>query len=542
MELVLNEAELKFAFVHCLRAPMSSSAAQAARIQRIQLDQNALAATNQRADVLRRVQYEAAQRLASAQATLDAVRDELASLDGQRLALQSGIYQARASYLRTLWTEWMPLDVLLCIFSELCNMPDPQWPEGRIGPVFAYNHERAATAFTLSAVCSRWRGVAIHSMPTLWSYISIPDRSNIPAPDGKLDAHIIRIHTLLHRSASAPLDVLVVWSAKPNPPASAQLAILFKAIEKHAGRFRRCLFNLHGSIKRDVVLPMFRAPTRTLEDLAIFIRQDRTSIDSVWEEDGRTSFLPFAPKLQRMEIYDAVLSFSQWHVGFPRLRSITLWPSSLSTTEQIHALIARNAAGLTSLHLAEGKPPIMADATAPIHMPNLTSITLGGFLPAHHMIRAPALQTLCLRSTVVQPAILPLLELFAPTVSTLRLFGDITVECLDILHVLEHVRNLVFDSAITTTYTVSDDFFVQLGQRPLVWSKLSSIVLQGKGRMIPEDGEGLMELVRARNAPKPTSPPESGPHPSRITTVDLHYDNVPEWLTATLESMLDLGK
>lgn len=496
-----------------------SSRLQEARRERIRLDQDALAHTKDCMRDLRRAKDEAQQ-------TLAALAMELEQLERRQASLESSLGEARAAYQRTLWSGALSLDVMSCIFDELCNGDDALWTTFGCG---SYNVQRARSPFALAAVCSRWRKLAL-STSTLWTYIG----GRHECVSG---ADVKHVRLLLLRSKSAPLDVLLRWSHCKATTYLEHMQAILSAID--SARIRRFELWLPAEVPREPTMDIFKAPTPLLTHLCII-----GSSSNNWQSSPRDTFFPLIDKMQYIGLHHTGMCISQQHPPLDKLTSLTMW--SGWTYDQFRTILFKGASTLQQLQIHSASqwslPPRFV--VMPVSLLALTSLTIDADVPptALQSLVMPCLRSMTLGCAIAKPSIVPFLERIAEQISSLTIssYGTRTAgaACLPVLQTLQHVETLSFDARTRNdTYSVADDFFVYLANTtPCIWPKLKRVELPRNGTVKPANGDGIVQLLRARSS---SADMTTDYDPCAIERITLKYNGAPAWLSATVKSLTE---
>ncbi|EJD41975.1 hypothetical protein AURDEDRAFT_153031 [Auricularia subglabra TFB-10046 SS5] len=480
-------------------------------------------------EYLRRERVSADEALERAQRSVHDIAARERQLQGQLKAYDDCITASRLQRIQQ-FLKTFPEDLLRCVFEAVADLPDDNWQAVGYG---SYNAVRSAAPFTLAAVCSRWRRVALHC-PRLWGYVSLPD----PESGEFLDAHASRIDLLIARSSPCPLDILIgqPWG---NCVATAEVHLRY-CVEKLSwcsSRWRRV--ELYLPYGFEALLDVLRGPLPLVSHLAI----GTISLMSTDEEgEPPDDYLPFVPCLNELDISAGVrICRLPGPPRFPSLRSLAIW--DIWSTECVLELLSMCQQTLERLVLiADGDTQQNYDI--PLSFPCLRSLVLRNetffaHLPAEQLI-FKNLTTLALGEEAISHDLVPLLLQVAPTVTNLTLQGAFAAASAAAAYVLEQLVNVSHLEIARFTpsepyFVFPDELFAVLADtEPCIWPKLASLrigagVTLGLGR-----GNGLLRLLRKRRWP-PSSPEYE--RVLRIAQVDC-ADFAPRWLSDEVARVL----
>ncbi|EJD50734.1 hypothetical protein AURDEDRAFT_182128 [Auricularia subglabra TFB-10046 SS5] len=476
---------------------------------------------------------------------------ELEKLEKQKELLESTVAQRSASFSRVFF-DTCPEELLSHIFELLTNAPDEKWSTVCDGN---YNHDRARIPFTLSAVCTRWRNISLHCS-ALWSYIGLPGHSDDADCDLADDALYTRVHVLLSRSGSSPLDVLVPWNgvsfadfevdgrSSLEEAQIAKMRKIFVDISKHLARWRRVSLWLPHLFDR-ALLRIFKGPTPLLSELAVMCDDEER-----WDDDPWDGFFPFAPRLKHLELFNTGISSSTATPGsLPSLSYLEFgdFPGRL-----LHSFIARGAPSLVELCLTDGYRENGTPLRC-LELPVLRSLELHRvpyFIPRQPspVLATPHLEHLTLYHSAITNVMAPFMSNISSTVTRMTLQGDITPWHLDVLLPLQNLQHfgMSYHAYGDRAYTIGNDFFSELADRTL-WPQLRTICLPqrgtmtyGYGQIAGNYGAGLLRLITTRNSVPRVPPPEENGRPCRLEEVNLEYEGVEAWLVVEVARLLAL--
>lgn len=489
-----------------------------ARLKRIRAECDVLALTDARIAEVGQAELAAKVALAAAQADLDAAIAELDVLDARKRSLHANVDELRAQHRRELWMDRIPLDVLQCVFDETVRGKKP-WDD--FGQGGGHNCERASAPFLLATIYSRWRKLAL-TMPRLWTYVSFPAFEDIG--DLSLQNRIASNSIKLSRSRSAPLDVCCPFEDYPADT-HAKLISFLQRVTAQSSRLGAFELWVPSGIDREPTLDAFKAPTPSLTHLCIIVTPD------TWEADHSDMYLPYAPRLECLELQRTGMSCCPLVTIFQSLTAMKLWTGC--TIDEFIVLGKAATVTLQHLLLAEVWDVIPTTGT-PITFPALSSLTLLDSLTnLHNLIVAPRLTSLTLRAHLCDTTLISVLDHFSESVTTLTLFGqELPEDALAVLPALRNVETLACTNRYDDPMSTLDQFFSQMATAsPAVWPKLRAIQLAGTdaGKDL---GKGLLALVRARNLSS------AGDSPRKLAQIDLDGSDTPTWLRSTIEHIL----
>ncbi|KZV96948.1 hypothetical protein EXIGLDRAFT_732021 [Exidia glandulosa HHB12029] len=502
------------------------SSARDLQRKRIRLEIEALESLDERLLQSQRALDEAHNELAAARAKYAAVKVENDDLKKRRAVLDTGLTAVRALYRRSLWMEAVPNDILRMIFVARVEMYDRYWPAIGEGE---YNEARDRGPFTLAAVCSRWRNLAL-ATPCLWSYLGVhPEHAG---DDGDLRAvDLAKFKLLLRRSESAALDVLLLRK-RENAARTRNLGRVLSLLLKHSTRLRRVELDLPLGAEREPLMDLFKSPTTALTELCIVTHDD------AWDDDVCELYFPVAPKLRALELSFTGMFCSPRHPGFAHLHTLKLWGKHLGYSPM--AFISRAAQTLETLQLSYSSfahDEELDTVPLPLSFPRLSNLILTNADEFLSYIETPQLQKMTLHSDCVDGTLSPFLHTVAHSVTALTLEGASMCEAdLPVIGELTSLESLSFATSTTKPYRVDYEFFVALADAvPPVWPKLRRLTFRSDGTIDPY---GLILFIQSRNIPPRHGIDHAASPPNRIEEVNLRCNDVPVWLRATIDALL----
>ncbi|KZV96375.1 hypothetical protein EXIGLDRAFT_427461 [Exidia glandulosa HHB12029] len=481
--------------------------------------------------------------LALAAAKVDFLKAELYLLDERHSAAVDQLARSRAASLRIVVSN-LADDVLRCIFTCCAQLPDTRWEEPGTG---SFNRVRAILPFSLAAVCTRWRRVAL-DYGGLWTYISLPTDFDfaLAGAERLRHCHYSRIKTLLSRSRMFPLDVLLVLSPYYHQGAgdeSRWISSIFSAVFGHTDRWRRFEITFPNDCARDIV-SVFTGPLPKLKQLSLVGPQSHA-----WEslEHETTHFFPHAPLLESLHLALTGMTVSPVHEGFPSLLRLAI--DDDMSAESLQRLLELSK---TSLQVLELQVAFAERCSSSLSLPNLGTLVLHlelFLVTAQGTVNfnAPRLSALTLRSAEVMfDGDLPvLLEHVSETVTSLTLYGAVRPRYIDIFARLRNLSQIVFGTQHIGCDVDDESLVVLSKQLPTVWPRLQTIVFCNAD-ITPSHGNGVIQLVAARNAShnnatlsSATETDESA-RPCRIREVQLPV-KAPKWTVAEVQRLLSIN-
>ncbi|KZV80850.1 hypothetical protein EXIGLDRAFT_732242 [Exidia glandulosa HHB12029] len=502
----------------------------AARRRRITEDEELVCSLNAR------IQLVELQRAAATQA-LEEARLKQEDLDAEALRIRTllaiaerNMVEARAASLQALMATF-PDDVLHGVFDALVDIPDKNWAVLGFG---RYNVARARQPFALASVCRHWRRVALAAR-RLWTYISLPDTPL----DDNAEAHFYRVSLSLARSGAMPLEVLL--NVYHDVGDTLGMEKIYFRVAEQARRWRRVDLTMRTPQEKDkVMLDAFRGPLPLLEELAV-VQIDRYSTPL-------EGCLPHVPRLHHLLLLPCPIHPPRYVSALPGLTNLELLGER--SGQRVLQYIKLGQRTLTNILLDVR----CADApVASVTLPHLHGLTLRNktfpFSPSGTpFLIAPHLRSLALHSEFFyNPHVGAFLSHFSGTVTELSLSGLVAVGALDELRTLHNISRLNFKADFYDEIAhIDDNFFSALASQPLVWPRLTSIVVADGGKVRSESGSNaipnysILDLLAERNTSAGVSssaePETEGP--ARIKEVILAYEGVPSWVLAEVERLL----
>jgi len=260
-------------------------------------------------------------------------------------------------------------DVLRLVFEEIVRyeVDDELWP------VADYDATLATAAFTLAAVCRRWRAIALEAA-VLWTYFAFPHN-----PTG----HALRLSLLHTRSKDAAIDIVFRCGSEFDPDGSKMPA---RRLEFESHEILRVVGGLCARW-RHVILDLPESIAWTAD-----LSNGVPLLETLSLTEARTmKYLPVAPRLRRLYLNPRTVDQL---FTLPALTHLVLYSSSATL---YLALVAATSQQLTELTLVENlenmEPPISAQGSQICVFPILRSLTVDDARWLG-VIRAPSLQKL----------------------------------------------------------------------------------------------------------------------------------------------------
>ncbi|KZV96377.1 hypothetical protein EXIGLDRAFT_733303 [Exidia glandulosa HHB12029] len=467
--------------------------------------------------------------LALAAAKVEHLKAEVYLLEQRQSTAVEQLARSRSASLRIVVSN-LPDDVVRCIFTCCAELPDARWTAG------LFNRERATLPFSVAAVCTRWRRVAL-DYGGLWTYMSLPDT----CPEkSKRDCHHGRIKQLLSRSQTSPLDVLLDLSefdlTSANDTFDVWMIKVFTSMCHHADRWRRVNIVFPSARTRDIAA-VFKGPLPKLTELSLRGPDTEEWLDL---EVQQGSFLPHAPLLEALDLSLTGMAVSSAHEGFRSLAFIKV--SDDMVAESLLQLLELSK---TTLQVLDLDFRFSGPSSYSLSLPHLHTLKLDCELffvtdTKSISLHAPVLRALTLRSSdvMVDEDLSVLLEHVSATVTELTLHESVESDFVETFARLRNLSHVVFGTK-DSSCIIYDGFFVELATRsPPVWPRLQSIAFYNV-ILSPPSGDGIVQLVAARNAspPMPAAEMDVSERPCRIRDVQLGAD-AQKWTIAEVQRRL----
>jgi len=243
------------------------------------------------------------------------------------------------------------------------------------------NVDRARAPFVASAVCQRWRAIALSSA-VLWHYLTIPQITfdNEPSKIEQLTGYV---NTVLERSRDGAVDVIIQFLAE-SLQTMELLEPVFLALEQSSHRWRRFSIVMYGKPTVTRILALFSQPTpnlRTLELARQFSAAGSTlGIDSNILETADTShdtisfdrpFLPDTSALSAVTLVNVPQVVHRWPMEIkPRATFYTLQIVQSTLSTETWDLFARQCSNMAWL-LLDTLSVAHSDPSPQLVFPNL---------------------------------------------------------------------------------------------------------------------------------------------------------------------------
>ncbi|KZV78763.1 hypothetical protein EXIGLDRAFT_783293 [Exidia glandulosa HHB12029] len=483
--------------------------------RRLQLDERLLATVEENTTELESARAKALSAVAAAQAALDAIEGDLAHSRARRAELRKGVEDIRLS-IRRQQVNALPPELLREIFIVLTLEPDALWTDLGEGD---YNIARSHLPFDLAAVCKQWRELALVT-PILWSYIGVP------APSRREETctihYVYWVHTLLRRSQSSPLDILLRWADDTRWQNDSCAYKILALIVQHSHRWRRFEFHIPRDYISEDTANIFRRPTPLLEWFAL---PDKMAVPALSWTPTYPRYLPVCPFLERFQSdFNIIPGIGEPVQSFSLLVELEIYVRV--PCKRIWAIL-RNTPVLESLNLQffDGEGDNLLDdagdpPTSAISLPLLRVLTVYGegvctmLAAAVGLLSLPSLALLRVDQGV--EILAPLLTFVNITVTTLCLCDcDFNLGLLPSLRTLRNVKRLELDDC-----TINSDMLRIFG----------GVEIDGI------DGDGLVRLVQSRISPQPDA---NGQMVSKLDQVIfLDCTSLPDWIIAEVDFLM----
>ncbi|KZV96912.1 hypothetical protein EXIGLDRAFT_833327 [Exidia glandulosa HHB12029] len=432
----------------------------------------------------------------------------------------------------------IPLDVLRLIFEHCVE----ELIYAKTGLRHPIDYILRSTPFALATTCSRWRKLAL-AAPELWTYILVTDEDDWNA--------IQRVYEGISRSKSQLLDVTIVLH-HCDESRYAAIAKLVSTVLLHGNRIgiRSMHLRLPYKIDRKVCMAALKGPTPQLASLLVCYEPPLVNADhnnaadrDLEDPDDKSSFyLPYAPRLEILELEDTHMSCSPLYCRLDTLRDLTLW--SGTSLDQFLDLAKCAFSTLQKLKLAMSWD--IPAGVQPVTLPHLTSLTLQGSTPLLHLaLTAPRLRHLGLDTGLMSADMSLVIDHFASTVTALEIIEGSAPEDVHVLQAFRQADTVTFTAFRNLGPITPVDWDLVLKEvatsSPPIWPKLASLHLgEGTGKAL---GDGLLNLVRTRSLQTNNEvDPASTERPAKLAAVELVGSGAPEWLCSSVAHLLARAK
>ncbi|KZV92627.1 hypothetical protein EXIGLDRAFT_836324 [Exidia glandulosa HHB12029] len=468
---------------------------------RVAFEEEELELLGRRTSALRADLSNARLALARAQHVVDSVAQDLEAVESRTAESRRRMEDLRTQLSPDVMAT-IPDELLRMIFFALSSiMADDLRCDNGDG-VGYYDQERAALPFRVSAVCRRWRAVAMDA-PSLWgSYLAL--HSDLES-DKQCRAAEEYLHCVLSRSLSAPLDIAVMWDDIDDETWSAlspTLRRIWGAIGLHAKRWRIVDIYLPEPAVSPECLEIFRRTTPLLEHLAVVM--NGTATGNPWRDDIPT-FLPHCPKLRSLR---TDLCHVVWCPPHQPVPVTFLMLSSVDMPSRALWGVLVSCPALATLKIGVVSTDFTWRPSGKLYLSELRDLELidnsdKAFASWAHSIEFPSLTSLKLSGINLEPLSL-LLPRVASTLSVLRVshtqrLGPDELNCLSIL------RNLtsVHISYSCVNVGIPPDFFLRWSAEN-IWPRLEEVEFSAWSKLTVEGAEAFLKLVRDRLTPGTT--------------------------------------
>ncbi|EJD36783.1 hypothetical protein AURDEDRAFT_174146 [Auricularia subglabra TFB-10046 SS5] len=457
-------------------------------------------------------------RQTEAQRVLDDLTREASVLEEIRGSLAARLAVSRSQLIR-LCIAALPNDILRCIFEQAISA---------IGP---------DACFTLAAVCSQWRTVALDQAP-LWSTIRVFPSRNVGL--ALMEAYYDCVVTRLSRSRVAPLDIFVLWlrpSTQEDWGETIQTFMrILDVLGSNISRWRDVQLYLPTVPELDdrSAFESLKGPTPLLTNLVL--KAQPGGPDS--RPTSRRGYLPYAPVLRRMKLMENGLGCAP-HSTFPALTKLHLGEGTCTDNELYDYLCRASSLVELDLDITIAHPP-----HTDLYLPELRSLNVGAhsqsllFEPASSLLHMPKVAHLFL-DCLPDDAMTSFLDAVSPTVRRLRLCYRLKKQHLAILQRLQNIEELRL--SYLPLKPIGRSALDQLASTdPPIWPRLTTL---WDVMFVTGLGDHLLGLVAARN-PTPGvdgNDPRSGSagRPCRLREITFR-NPAPEWLVQELDRLLRL--
>ncbi|KZV92609.1 hypothetical protein EXIGLDRAFT_718168 [Exidia glandulosa HHB12029] len=499
---------------------------------RIAFQESELEAMDRRASVLHNELAAARLVLARAQHTVDSIAQDLSGLESRQTDARSRLDDMRAEMSPEVMAA-LPDDVLRMIFFSLAAQIDDGLAVWRRAGRKHYDDGRALLPFDLSAVCRRWRAVALAS-PSFWgSYLALDSYFESAQECRALQAYT---NLIIRRSGSAPLNIVIDWEHLEDEQWATHRVmlgtILFSMI-KEAKRWKSIYAKFRTAAAGAQVLTMFRHATPLLEKVEVYTSAEESP--NPWRENF-PAYLPYCHKLRELS---TDVSHVVWR---PSLQT----PLSVTKLELINVVIPSQTLWHTLascpllIHLAIGvhATEFIWRPSAELNLPTLRELELtddGDALLASwaQSLKLPRLDTLEIRR-VHRSHLDVLLPHIAATLSVLKV-TSVPILGADELDCLSRITGLTrVELSICGGSRLSAEFFERWTERQ-AWPRVEEIIFPRWTRFSDDGAEALLKLIRGRST---ELSPES--EVRRLTHVEIQGPSIPSWLQEQV-SLLVVG-
>ncbi|KZV90133.1 hypothetical protein EXIGLDRAFT_838068 [Exidia glandulosa HHB12029] len=384
---------------------------------------------------------EARAALAVAQLAIDAMTQELGVLQSRRGTALDEIAGLRMQLDPRVMATF-PVELLREIFFATAAALDKNLLLNGRMHIRRYDLRRALLPFDVSAVCRRWRQVALDS-PSLWGSYLAPYA--FCETDMEWQYAQAYVDTVISYSESSPLDVTLEWDELDDAiwtgPMLPRLHKVLRTIGAQSRRWRSFYLCLPEADVGAETFEIFRQATPVLEELSVCTASCET--DNPWRE-GFPVFLPYCPKLRHFTTDECQVVWSTPRPTTLLVTSINLRSADLPP----HVIFGmlESCPLLTSLVLYIAHPTAWRPARQ-LNLSVLRELQIGPgvdvlFAPWAEFLVFPSLSTLILQSVTIEPEhMTTLLAHIGNSISMLSLQFAASLGPAE-LDSLAHLRNL----------------------------------------------------------------------------------------------------
>ncbi|KZV78995.1 hypothetical protein EXIGLDRAFT_736026 [Exidia glandulosa HHB12029] len=468
--------------------------------------------------------------LARAQHAVDTMTQDLVALRSRRSNLLDRIGELRSELDPQVMASF-PLELLREIFFVLAAVIDKELYTREGSTIRRHSTHRALIPFIVSAVCRRWRAVALDS-PSLWGSYLAP--AHYPDSAEKCGLAEDYIRTVICRSLSGPLDVSVDWGDFDDATWTAlrrPLQRILGVIASQSQRWRSFFLFLPVIATTPQTLNMFRQATPLLEELVVNTATDEALSTNTWR-DSFPAYLPHCPKLRMMQT-------DQSHVlwTYPRQEKLAVTRMILtSIILPAHAVwnILDASPLLTSFDLDITVRDLTWRPATRLCLAALSELECGnegGNLLASwaQSLTLPRLSTLKLWKSDIIP-LHDLLSAVSSTVTTLHMqsIHNLGREELDCLAQLRNLADITF--CLCCAREGLSVTFIEHWSRVQAWPRLTTVVLSLTA-LSDTAADAFLNLIRTRTS-------ESSSDVQRLTRVEVGSSSIPRWLKDQVDLLL----
>lgn len=427
-----------------------------------------------------------------------------------------------------------PDDIMLLIFEQLVRADGAEtvWPD------MLYDHRAAQAPFIVSAVCRRWRELAL-TASALWTYFGFPRATSMEELD------LQRLEVLQSRVGNAPIDVVFGWDHRHEAErCNGQSDVPFSVFEAIMGlhaQWRTVVLHVVGSAECGWTLgEAFQCSQwPLLESLSLAI-------------DENQEIMPAAPRLRRMwlDCHHNAIDEPFIAGGYPELTMLSLYCDSVPILRDLAPTFGDQLIELVIIDDVDYFVKASNAQSTRSVFSALQSLTLDDPRWLHH-IDTPSLQKLLVTSYIdrVEQEALRRID----HVRELQLCGTFLTTNLALYKSLSNITTLCFGypSTLSTAFRkrhgkhqVNSKALLELESlEPLIWPHLERLHFGTALYHSPSVGsvdqvaQDILDFVSARNS-KAISPNES-PVARIIEVVADHDPGALEWFEGRLRELIE---